>query len=399
MLNILSAQQQVISSIQQQLMAQQQQIARMSIGGGIVTSLINFSGEHDKWRSWSKIHRAHSRSLGYDEAFDVSPQDAVRVGADDFDRSSIPAERICKADAAWRSLITTCQGVALDLVLQSESPSEAWTTLKAHYETNTQGKRRYVRQELHNTSMVQGENPAEFMLRVDQVVRELRRLGASVDEEEIINVMLKGLTKEYDDSRNLLNAEEELTRARIEHVLQQRFESIAKDQRPFRGTRVMTVRAAAKDNQEQTTALHKPHLGENKREKNTCSTIHEHSRGWRRRRRICAICGRTGHAAFECDYSKAEEEEEEDRQCWNCGTEGHKQWQCPERRKGKLVRSRRYQGGGSKEFCQSEEESWTRGRSGRRRHLPVVETQPSTEHFHSGAKGEGYFDDIIVKPR
>ena len=143
-LNILSAQQQVISSIQQQLMAQQQQIARMSIGGGIVTSFINFSGEHDKWRSWSKIHRAHSRSLGYDEAFDVSPQDAVRVGADDFDKSSIPAERIYKADAAWRSLITTCQGIALDLVLQTESPSEAWTALKAHYETNTQDKRRYL---------------------------------------------------------------------------------------------------------------------------------------------------------------------------------------------------------------------------------------------------------------
>lgn len=31
-------------------------------------------------------------------------------------------------------------------------------------------------------------------------------------------------------------------------------------------------------------------------------------------------------------------EEGEDTQCWNCGRNGHEQWDCPEERKGKLLR-------------------------------------------------------------
>ena len=189
------------------------------------------------------------------------PGQALRVGADDFDRSKIPAERLQKAEQAWRSLVTTCQGVALDLVVEAQSPGEAWAALTAYYDTGTQGKRRRLRQELHDTSMKLRENPAEFTQRVDQIVHELRHLGANVDEEEVTSVILKGLTDEYQDARKLLlDAEEELTRTNIERVLQQRFESIGRDQEPFRGTRVMAVKAVAKCSQEHMAAEHESHF-------------------------------------------------------------------------------------------------------------------------------------------
>ena len=61
-------------------------------------------------------------------------------------------------------------------------------------------------------------------------------------------------------------------------------------------------------------------------------------RGTKQSRRYCAICGRMGHAAFECNDTMTDEE---DNQCWNCGKEGHGQWECPEPRKGKAMGSRR----------------------------------------------------------
>ena len=265
---------------------------RMSISGGVAANLINFSGERSSWRGWSKIHRAQTRVMGCDEAFNEQPGQALRVGADDFDRSKIPAERLQKAEQAWRSLVTTCQGVALDLVVEAQSPGEAWAALTAYYDTGTQGKRRRLRQELHDTTMKPRENPAEFTQRVDQIVHELRHLGANVDEEEVTSVILKGLTDEYQDAKKLLlDAEEELTRTNIERVLQQRFESTGRDQGPFRGTRVMVVKAAAKCSEEHTAAEHEKHL-----ERNGGTRIHKHTEGrTRRRRRAFATC--------ECDWS------------------------------------------------------------------------------------------------
>ena len=222
---ILSTQQQTISSIQQQISEIQKQMGRMNISGGVGSSLSNFSGERSSWRGWSTVHRAQARMMGYDGEFDAQPGQALRVGADDFDRSKIPAEQVQKAEQAWRSLVTTCQGVALDLVVQAQSPGGAWTALKTYYETGTQRKRRRLRQELYDTSMMQGENPAEFTQRVRQIVHELRHLGANVDAEEVTGVILKGLTEEYEDARKRLLDAEELTHSKIDDVLQQQFKS------------------------------------------------------------------------------------------------------------------------------------------------------------------------------
>ena len=122
----------------------------------------------------------------------------------------------------------------------------------------------------------------------------------------------------------------------------------------------------------------------------------EERKGKRRRRR-CAICGGIGHAAFECDASIAEQE---GRQCRKCGDEGHGQWQCTERRRNKpiknLGRSQR------SEPCwqlEEEEEVGTKGQHRRRKQLAEVDTQAANRHFYSGEKGEGYFEDIIVKRR
>ncbi|CAN0189060.1 unnamed protein product [Ascophyllum nodosum] len=43
-----------------------------------------------------------------------------------------------------------------------------------------------------------GEHPREFIMRVDSAAKELRRLGKTVDEDDIVVVILNGVSREYD---------------------------------------------------------------------------------------------------------------------------------------------------------------------------------------------------------
>ena len=53
-------------------------------------------------------------------------------------------------------------------------------------------------------SMEIGENPREFIMRVDSTAKELRRLGKTVDEDDIVVVILNGVSSEYDIEVRLL---------------------------------------------------------------------------------------------------------------------------------------------------------------------------------------------------
>ena len=481
MLSILSEQQQVISSIQQQLLAQQQQIERMSIGGGVDgcytnTNLPTFDGKQDAFASWARQVKSFMVIL---DLSDVMTGEAARPTVDDTRADEWRRQN----RKAFARLVLSLRGSATSTIDEVEEGDGAalWTALGELYTSVDEEHAYDLMNRLYTAKMDRNEGIDEYCQRIEQMAAQARAAGENVPAIVQKRALINGLPHEFEhakaaltfsndvdgavirrklqqldtqhprcakhtpDARKLLDTGEELTRAKIEHVLQQRFESIGRDKRPFRRTRVMAVKAVTKCSQEQTMTLHEPHLEESEREN---VAIPKHTNGRRRRRRICAICGRTGHAAFECDYSEAGKEE--DRQCWNCGEEGHRQWNCPEKRKGKRRRrrcaicgcighaafecdastaeqegrqcrkcgaeghgqwdcpekrkgkpfkSKTYQRCGDEESSQFEEEGWTRGRNRRRKHDPVVDTQPPAGHFHWGAKGDGYFDDIIDKPR
>ena len=48
------------------------------------------------------------------------------------------------------------------------------------------------------TKMEPGEHPRKFLLRVDQMVKELERVDQPVDPKDIDIVILSGLTPQYD---------------------------------------------------------------------------------------------------------------------------------------------------------------------------------------------------------
>lgn len=46
-------------------------------------------------------------------------------------------DRVYEAQAAWKSLITTCEGPAFEFVEAVQLPSDEWAALKAHGDPHT----------------------------------------------------------------------------------------------------------------------------------------------------------------------------------------------------------------------------------------------------------------------
>ena len=51
-----------------------------------------------------------------------------------------------------------------------------------------------------------GEHPRKFLLRVDQMMKDLERVGRPVDPKDIDIVILSGLTPQYDAEDRMLES-------------------------------------------------------------------------------------------------------------------------------------------------------------------------------------------------
>ena len=93
-----------------------------------------FSGNPtEDWRTWFKVHRAQLSALGCADTLTETAGDKTKVNRHDFDRGSVDPHQLHKAQQAWVSLVTSCKGVAFDIVNAEESASEAWAKLVQHY--------------------------------------------------------------------------------------------------------------------------------------------------------------------------------------------------------------------------------------------------------------------------
>ena len=83
--------------------------------------------------------------------------------------------------------------------------------------------------------------------------------------------------------------------------------------------------------------------------------------------RKCKICKKNGHAAFEC--KTAQEEDDPDPQCWNCGKMGHQEDRCYSPRKGSPLRGEKRVPAGkdvssSSSSDESDPQCWNCGETG-----------------------------------
>ena len=219
-----------------------------------------FSGEPEDWTTWSEVHRAQLSAFGCADTLTETAGDETKVNHDDFDRGSVDPDQLHKAQQAWVSLVTSCKGVAFDIVNAEESDSEAWAKLVQHCQASGLKESRRLTINLYMTKMELGEHPRKFLLRVHQMVKELERVDRPVDPKDIDIVILSGLTPQYDaEIRMIQSSSDWPTREWIECAVINQYERPESD-KSAAGSRAMLSARSYRRNDTPPTRCARPLL-------------------------------------------------------------------------------------------------------------------------------------------
>ncbi|CAN0417175.1 unnamed protein product, partial [Ascophyllum nodosum] len=116
---------------------------------------------------------------------------------------------------------------------------EAWYKLVQHYQASGLKERRRLTTDFYITKMELGEHPRKFLLRMDQMAKELERVDRHVDPKDIGIVILSGLTPQYDaEVRMIENSSDWPTREWIEHAAINQYERL-ESEKSAAGSRAM----------------------------------------------------------------------------------------------------------------------------------------------------------------
>ena len=110
--------------------------------------------------------------------------------------------------------MTTRKGIGRDLVKSAESSGGAWRLLNQHYRSSGLREKRRLAEEFNSMKMEIVEHPREFIMRVDSAAKELRRLGKTIGDDDIVVVILKCVAGEYDTEVRLLECGDDANQPR-----------------------------------------------------------------------------------------------------------------------------------------------------------------------------------------
>jgi len=92
-------------------------------------------------------------------------------------------------------------------IQDAKSPKQAWDTLVKMYNTNTQARKMQLKQELHNLQKNK-MNINDYSTKVKNLADVLASIGAPVDDEDLVAIILNGLGKDYSQFRTSIAVRE-----------------------------------------------------------------------------------------------------------------------------------------------------------------------------------------------
>jgi hypothetical protein len=81
-------------------------------------------------------------------------------------------------------------------IQDAKSPKQAWDTLVKMYNTNTQARKMWLKQKLHNVQKNK-MNISDYSTKVKNLADVLASIGDHVDDEDLVAMTLNGFRKDY----------------------------------------------------------------------------------------------------------------------------------------------------------------------------------------------------------
>ena len=130
----------------------------------------------------------------------------AKMEADDWEELQLKAAgtiRLCLSDQV------------IYHVMDENSPKKIWEKLESQFMSKTATTKVYLKQKLYGMRMQEGSDLVEYMNAFNQVVTDLARLGATVDDEDRAILLLCSLPSSYDHLITTLTHNKETSRMRI----------------------------------------------------------------------------------------------------------------------------------------------------------------------------------------
>ena len=272
--------------------------------------ILQFSGKDEDWNRWSKTFIATAGIRGYRKALIADEEDDMPT-----------AEINLKA---YNDLLLSCQDdVTFGIV--EEATSEmfkegdarvAWNNLKKKFEPNTGAAKVHLKLEFQQMTLEEGEDPDEWINKLQLIRRRLKVFGADISEDDLILHILNNLPKTYETTEEI--CEDDLTRGILT------FESLRE-------------RLRAKFRRSKTSDSMK---------KDEVALFTKQFKG------TCNVCGKIGHKGVDCftlEKNKRKKEEymkkmnnrknkgkgKQDKskvKCYSCQKMGHYSNECPDKK-------------------------------------------------------------------
>ena len=190
----------------------------------------DFNSKRDTWPLWEEKLTSFTSIKGRRDGYRETPN-PVRVADDSLTNEDLllrhPASTIVHGRMAWEFLLEALDSdlPCLIRMLETKSPSGAWKVMTDFYAPKTIMEKRWVAQEFDSISMVEGEDPVEYLSRIDKTVQKLAMLGGTKDDDDVNVHIVQNMSASYEVVKKILMSSPGLTRSNIEEVVENAYMS------------------------------------------------------------------------------------------------------------------------------------------------------------------------------
>ena len=119
---------------------------------------------------------------------DTLPADANAAAQNEFTK---------RREKAFSMVVLNVSTPQLYLITSCQTPKEAWTTLKGHFERDTLANKLFLKKKYFRCEMKEGNSLTEHLKQMKELTDQLAAIGAVIEEEDQIVTLLGSLPPSY----------------------------------------------------------------------------------------------------------------------------------------------------------------------------------------------------------
>ena len=123
---------------------------------------------------------------------------------------------------AWGYLLeATCNTEIKEKLVACSCVPEVWEVIQGWSLPTSDAEKALLVRQLDTVQMFPGEDPELFLARVDKLVNTMRVIGIEKSESEIVQIIVRQLSDDYDVEKRSSLSSSGITRAFVEHTIRQ----------------------------------------------------------------------------------------------------------------------------------------------------------------------------------